>query len=476
MEITLSQTKNTMVILHRHHELECPTSGYSRKNANAAEAYRPLNEYFSTLSLAQQDYIFGIYAEAKDIVDAPITYLEIKEKLTDLVTALYEHTDYQRLENWTIEFGRIGYPPDMSDVIPERYNTRINYTKTDYTNLVVLSMFFKMLTPIWGMFSSAPSSLDVGHRDLNSMELLNRCDIWDKPAMVRLLDYCEALTEKHMDELSPTIITKQLGSVEMPMYFLSLAVIRRISIGEIRSIHDTLIKVTSNFLQSTITNLSGGVRDKKDFSSGEEPESVVERHRISQELADYMIVTEEEAIKDIPRAVKVLSPEGDLDLAMQYIHRIESNPLFSIASYHMLLCGLVAHKLFTLRMYLLLNRQCRLYLIAISAAELHRLGYTELAELMVSSFREQTADTMDIYMVTGGNFAPLSKDLRIQLDGIYTYQRLENYTKAKTNPGVSLIESMVTEINQYIWDDNQVWPTQFRDQIAQLLLKRENEL
>lgn len=476
MEINLSSMKNTMVISHRHHVMECPTSGYSRKNANAAEAYRPLNEYFATLTLAQQDYIFGIYAEVKDIVDAPISYTEIKERLTDLVTNLYENTDYQRLENWTIEFGRIGYPPDMSDVIPERYNTRINYTKTDYTNLVVLSLFFKMLTPIWGLFSSAPSSLDVGHRDLNCMELLNRCDVWDKPAMLRLLDYCEALTEKHMDDLSPTIITKQLGSVEMPMYFLSLAVIRRISIGEIRSIHDTLIKVTSNFLQSTITNLSGGVRDKKEFSSGEEQESVVERHRISQELADYLIVTEEEAIKDIAQAVKVISPEGDVEMAIRCIQRIENNPLFSIGSYHMLLCGLVAHKVFTLRMYLLLSRQCRLYLIGLSAAELHRLGYTELAELMLSCYQEQTTDAIDMYMVTGGNFAPLSKELRLQLDKIYTYQRLENFTKAKTNPGVSLIENMVAEINRYIWDDNQVWPTQFRDQVAQLILKREDEI
>lgn len=475
MEIQLPVDNKTILkLVHRNAEIVCPTNGYNRKNINAVDAFKPLNEYWSTLPMPVQDAYFSLYEETVSIIGEASEYLVVKKKLTDVVTRLFKLVDYEHLTWWTLTHGRVAYNKDMTETVPERYSERLTYTISDYNGLVVLSMFFKMLSPIWSLFSDTPNTLDIGFKEINALELMDDSGIYKLPAMERLADYCAALAEKVAPTLSSAIISKYIGTNEIPKYFLALAIVRRISIGEIRSQHDTLIKIACNFLQSIIKNLAGGVRDKGKFKSdSDDPDSVAERYRISQEIPDYVIVTEESAISDIPRAVKEVHPDGNVQKVLTYIKNINDNLRFSISEYHVPLVCLVCFKITNPRSFILMSREARLNLIGIAAGRLSDMGYQEVANLLISTHEEKDPDDMDMHSVSGFAFTTTTKENKEKLEAIYPNQQHETQIKNKSNPGLLMIETVIDEINNYNWDENLVLPQNLRNIIATLILERE---
>lgn len=480
MEIKIDAIGKTtvMLLVHRQFSLQYPLTKYKRKASDLSDAYKPLNEYWHTMGMSIQDAYFSLYAEALEVMRQQSTYDAVKQELTEIVRKLWEVTDYEALTYWTLNYGNVAYNKAMSDTIAEWYNKRINYTRTDYEGLVVLSMFFKMVSPIWSMFSDTPSTLETSYQNINALELCDTTGIYQLPAMHRLMDYCEALAEEHMPSLSSAIIGKYIGSNEIPKFFLAMAIVRRISVGEIRSSHDTLIKITSNYLRSIIKNLSGGVRDKQNFSGDDDgdDESVAERYWISQKVQDALMVTEEAAIKNLNVSVKHVNPEGNVNKAAAYVKAVSLNPRFSISAYHLILVTLACERISPPSSFMLLTRDGRLHLIGIAAAYYSDTGKQDIANMMLASHSSTNFVDDEVSVVSGFAFSPLSKEEKQQLDDLYPYKIADQGGKTKGNFGTNMIEYMLEEINSYTWDENVQIPTDLRRSLVQLLVEREEKL
>ena len=111
-----------------------------------------------------------------------------------------------------------------------------------------------MITPIWGKLSHRGKHVDKAYKDMVMFELLANSKVHNIPAMHRLRDYCEALTEKDPKKLTPAICL-HMGTSEIPTYFLAVVIVRRIAIGEIRDPERTPIKIAYKFIRSLRTCL-----------------------------------------------------------------------------------------------------------------------------------------------------------------------------------------------------------------------------
>lgn len=479
MEIIITYAGVTSIATqHRDQEMVWPTTALWTKlgTTTTESVYGPLNEYWASLPLSLQDQYFALYRDAYDLVEEESNVDVIHKGLTALAARLYELLDYEHMRQWVLTYGRIAYNDDILDHYTGDYPKRQTYLKAEYNELVVLSMYFKMLTPLWCKYVSATPNMDKLDRELVNYALLDQSRVHEQPAMERLKDYCAALAEKESDKLTPTICT-YMGTSEIPRYFLAMVVVRRISIGEIRDPNKTLIKVAYKFLESKAKNLSNGVRDKfrKGQVDADEPESVVERYRISQTVADYAIEVMEAYVENTQAIVLALNPEGNVAKAESYISVMLNNPRFTIAAYHLPLMGLVVRRAVYPRSCRYVSRDTFVRLIGVAAAWYSDKGYQSLANVLIAARTEKDVDAGDLHSVGGYSFAPLRKDLKEQLEGIYPFIQHDLQGRPLINPGIQMIDEIIAEINLYEWADRGLVPLTLRNDVAELIIKLEHD-
>lgn len=480
MEIEITNTGTTVLrTTHRGQELIWPTTMLWMKlsggGTDTASVYGPLNEYWHILPMDLQDEYQRVYVEAFELIEMETSFEVLQIELRSLVTRLLNLVNHEHLRSWVLEYGRIAYNSDIHDHYTGEYPRRQTYLKDEYNELVVLSMYFKMVTPIWGKFMYVAPPLDPAFKELVTYDLLKESCVHRLPAMDRLKDYCEALAEKDSKALTPAICT-HMGTSEIPRFYLAMVIVRRISIGEFRDSDKTLIKIAYKFLESKAKNLSNGVRDKRiTKSDSDETESVVERYRISQSVPDYAVVAMTAYVDNVPAFVTGLNPQGNVDKALGYIDAIQQNMEFSIGAYHLPLIGLVCKRVIYPRTcQLVKSRDTYLRMIGVTAAWLSDHGYQGLANMMLSCRIEKDPSTVDLYSVGGVALLPLSKGFIEPLEEIYPHQRIDVQGRSQGNPGIMLIDNIVSEINLYEWPDKDTVPTTLRNDIARLICQVED--
>lgn len=485
MHITIKTDNNgsarftRLVTAHRGEELEWmaglwPKLGNS-KVTQGAQVYEPLNEYLMTIPDEDKANLFALYKKAHEKLAMADDIDADKKVLTNIVTKMFNLIDYNHLTEWTLTYGNIAYNQDIHETYTGEYPLRQTYLKEDYNALVVMSMLFKLLTPIWGSFLHAFPTLDSGYKEITAFRLMRKSMVHKLPAMIRFKDYCEALVEKDKSNLTPSILTS-MGTSEIPVYFVALAVVRRISTGEIRNPDKTIIKVAYKYLQSKSKNLSYGVRDKiSGRPDTDEAESVAEKYRISQIVPDYAVVVTEEYIKNIPKIVRDINPKGNITKAQNYAKALKKTVAFDICEYHLPIVGLVCDRVMHSRTCRMLDREAYITLIAVAAAALSDIGYQSIANMILSPHVDTEGD-IDLYAVGGFPFVTLTQENKERLDVLYPNQQYDSAGKPKGNPGVVMINHIVEDINRYGWDNRDVVPANIRNDIVDLLYIREEQL
>lgn len=474
MEITITTNSTAMLVTtHRGYELEWQTTSLWKLGAASTSAiYGPLNEYWQSLNLNTQDATFGLYEEAYRIIESDMDFDTVHEKLKDITAALFDLIDYNYLESWVAQYGHVAYNDDIKPYYTGDYPERQTYLKDEYDALVVISFYFKMITPIWGKLSHRGKHVDKAYKDMVMFELLANSKVHNIPAMHRLRDYCEALTEKDPKKLTPAICL-HMGTSEIPTYFLAVVIVRRIAIGEIRDPERTLIKIAYKFIESRTKNLSNGVRDKrvgKDDSG--KKDAVASRYRISQAVPDAAVVAMSVYINDVPRFVKDLNPEGSVEKAQGYANILKRSPRFSIGYYHKIIAGIVCRDVIYPRTFMLIReRDTLLTVIAETAAWLSDIGMQHIANLMLASKSMPDEDDIDGYTLGGLAINPLLKEHKVALEAHYPFQQQDAQGKSLGNPAITTIDEIVKELNQYDWQDSNAVPPTLRNDLATILIK-----
>lgn len=480
MELRLSEhEKNVIYIYHGNEAVRCPMSRFFQKLSLVANNYIPLNEYWALQPPQFTDRLFSHYQEAAAIIDEGLDYETTIEELTAVTGKIIDLVDYSNLTEWVLTYGGITYNKDMLTDYTGRYERRLTYVKEEYDQLIVFSMLMKMLNPIWGLFASISPNTTDGFNEMSVLRMLEKCDIYRIPAMVRLADYCDAMVEKAKKDktsnsLTSAVLGKHIGISEMPRLYLALVIVQRVSVGEFRNKNDTLIKIIYKYLDYTKNKYSKGVRDKNGFSAdSDEEESVAEKYRISQRVPDNEIATGEAYVENIARFVKDVNPDGNVKKAKAYATLIEKNPYHAIANFHTQFIGLVCDRAISARTCRLMNRRPFIVAIGVTAGWLSDNGYQSLANLLLSPHFERDNESLEIHSVSGFAFSPLTKENKEAVESMYSHQQMDLQGKSKGNPGINMIEQIIGEINSYNWDENMVMPQNLRNEVVELLKLRE---
>jgi hypothetical protein len=176
--------------------IELDVSELIKENPQLLSLYDSVNEYVDTLPVRTQEEIyqtfyklyFGDYRNSFEDPET-VTKLELKiAKVTELL-------NYNNFKIWMNQQShRIGYPDNIkTDYVHDPdMNTTIEktYIKSDYTNLIALIVFLRMLTPLYSEYHNY-IRLITPHHYFRVYMLLVRSGLKNTPEMEKLRTYID---------------------------------------------------------------------------------------------------------------------------------------------------------------------------------------------------------------------------------------------------------------------------------------------
>lgn len=479
MQITIENNPNIIVTTHGdpHYDgtrLVWVTTNHWNKlgRLGTDKVFAPLNEYLASLPPPHQSAIFNIYAQAHAVFDQQLSFDENTRALKPIVENLLACLDFDRLAEWTMRYGNIAYNADIREVYTGEHPRPLTYLKDEYNELVVLSLMLKAVVPIWALYLAGYSdSRGKDYRDTSAFELVTDSMIMTLPAMERLREYCEASAERNSKQFAPAIC-QRLGSDEIPRMFLASAAVRRLAVGDIRNPDKTLIKEVYKYLESTTTGYSKGVRDKRSTKGeNDEPESVSERYRISSTIPDMAVEELEADLEHVDWFCTRLERNAipvDPNRVHELIGRMENNPQFAIADYHLSLAVIPLKDLISIKLIASASRMGVIRAVALAAATYEAQGPTPLCDFLTAG---RTARDLETLAGVGGiPIRELTEAHKEQVEALYPYKQTESSGRPRACPGLVLIQNIVEEVNQYSWGDTPV-PISLREDIANAIIQ-----
>lgn len=449
------------------------TKMWSKLKLETADSiYAPLNEYLATVPSFKQNAIHQEYVNVFMALTTKGNSAEIVEDLKEACANIYSAIDFDHLRKWALTYGGIAYNSDILETYTGEYPRVKTYLKDEYNELVILSFYFKLLTPIWSMYIFHFKNIDSEYKDLAAFDLLSTSAVHENPAMHRLKEYCTALAfGDGKNKKMTTAIYRNIGSNEMPLYFLSMLVVRRLSIGEIRDPNATLIKVGYKFLESKTKTLTNGIIDKvPDNTDNDETETIAEQYRITQKVPDYAIDIAEawlETRSNAEFASFITNNPAELEQVQNLLEIaykcISEGNTFNVHDYHFKLSALICKEIVNPRSLERLSRTAVLKLIAFTAAWLQMHNFSDIMSIFLA-----TSSPSDSSDATRIRTSPLSNENKRLLDLLYPHQH-KGCDHPSKNQGIQFIASTYSQLIEFDYFEEVRIPTDLKDQLAKIL-------
>ena len=214
-----------------------PITLYKQDYFKSDETFSSINAYWAQLPQKEQDEIFEIYENIRELFDSVNGIKELNEALEQLVAQLMEYHRIEAVERWVQTKSGLEVPKSVQaeysfDV--DKNTTRDQtYIYSDYVGLMSLSVILRAMIPIWAVYNKTVRS-DSGKtgKDMHSFQLLKPSALYRCGPMERLRRYISANLNKSAHTGNHTL--ELLCSDDMPEYNLALVCVRKLCLGELR--------------------------------------------------------------------------------------------------------------------------------------------------------------------------------------------------------------------------------------------------
>lgn len=336
----IGQSLSVVRITHRGESLDWDVAktykgGGNKSNSDDGDAlssglFDEINDYLATLSKSEQDRLWDVYRQCKHALTTGEDTASISARLRALVKEMYEIIDFDDLRNHVLKNIKFPYPSSVRETLSENYASRpadTTYIAEDFRGLVVLTIAFRPMVPIWGEFMQiATKDPPPNNREVQAFRLLRDSSIIQRPELMRLQRYVEAATEKTASSdrfIIPTL--RGLGSAEVGIWLTAVVCVRRLPTAPIlrATEKDHVIARVHFSLDNKMRSLDrdmGGIfgskmNEKRSTGGGDENSSLVDAYKMKPDITDGDIAMLNEYARDPYKLLAIRCP----DVPVEYL-------------------------------------------------------------------------------------------------------------------------------------------------------------
>lgn len=466
--VSKEQPLDFVAVEHNGQSVQFATVDFKTANRSILfeELYGHINQFTLTLPPQVQDELFALYVSIDSTFQSVFNPTELYTELQRTVKKFYSHLKYDQFSNWVWFKSDIQYPASLLDVMPiEDINNeekqKLTYLRKDYVELVILSLIYRYMIPVWGEFTARQRKESGStYKESDAFGLIRDSWVATVKPLERLRIYVQCIANKHPD--SDSGILNGTGTENLPDWLLALAVLRRLVCDKLSSTdqRDNIIAKIWTFLdKSTMRSLErrfdGMISDKKAPSGDDASDrtSNLEQYKIKQSFPDGDIVLLNVYTENMESMARKCDPTVDLDKVHECLRCIDELD-FIVEPHHRTLAQWIIAPAIPPKAFDNLSYPSMKRVIACTQAVLWQWGMYDLATLA-------TALPIDAELAMYGDIDkrinPTKLDQLVELYPFY-YRVNKAITDTpeqiarKNNPAIVAIEGIVEELVQRQWE------------------------
>lgn len=323
---------------HNGHETRWTTAPFSKMNFEDDRAmFKHINLFWSTLPEARQQKIFNIYLRIADIFDSTDLNDNIDQLLSEQIEELFEEHPLEEIRHWATLKSDIQFPQpphlpatyvQSTDQIDKNHTREKTYTVGDYIDLICMILQLRTMVPIWGKYIARTGKIaGTAFKEFYAFKLLDHTRFVHEEPIQKLYGYIKSVLPPDGNKAD---ILQGISSEEFPLWNMSLLVVRKLCLSDIRGIDPTpiLIRHISRHIMEKAkridSNTDMAVRSKNESSvSGQSEEnqtSQLEQYKIKEEVSrgdvQFLLHHVQDPYK-VAQAIHAGVSYKDVDLALQ---------------------------------------------------------------------------------------------------------------------------------------------------------------
>jgi hypothetical protein len=462
--VLLSAQVPSVRITHRDVTLSFSISVFGRGNfQNGYDVFEHINEYWAHLSDVDQDAIFAIYTRIHQSTENNLSKDDLIAYLSDQVTQLLEYHHLPLIQDWVMFRSNIHIPDAFGNEylysVDQNTSREKTYTRSDYVQLVALSVALRCMVPVWGEHISYIRK-DSGtlFKEFYAFQLLSKSPLLQSEPIEKLKIYIDNIAGA--GKFDPNNTLKGISSEDFGYWLLSLVCVRRLCIGDIRGLDPRANMVTFIYkyiiqkVHSNDNNFENIIKEKKFDDRSQDSEnkiSTLERYKIKTNISPGEIVELEYSVRDIRGMANRLSTQISPDMLERSLLTSDRLIKERILDPQITLLRWVFKSVISPRGIMYLSAPMIVRALGALEAVLWARGHRYLALLatshMVHSDREMVISPVDSKM-------RVPKELNDELISLYPYQKSLPTRKVEVkeiNRVAESIDRMADQLMMFSW-------------------------
>ncbi len=389
------------VTSHKGEELSWDVSMHDRsKIANKELMVKHINGFFESLPMETQDALWACYTKIYEVLQKVHEYESLVTVLQNQIKKFFKIATPAQFAEWLSLKGNVGNP----STVLESYEPNSKYSgidrfqertclRSDYREILVLSLGLHAMLPIFGQFIARTEKLvGVNYKEQKTLPLITESDLFKTRAVEWLTNYIEATLAKVPK--SDSAIIGGLATVDVPDWLLAKVLIRKLPIeefpvnGDDNNIIIKIYHAVNNGLTGRDRNFLGTVTEKNRDRTGDSEKdrsSHAEKYKVKTETSIGDREPDGVYLENYVNAALRLDPEVNVDMVEDCVAAVLKLGSEQMLEHAVVMMQWVLAPVITPLSLPLLDAQIQMRGIGVTQALLWHWGYHDLAALMTAT-------------------------------------------------------------------------------------------
>ncbi len=460
--VDVIKKKLLMTVMHNGQILTFSGTTFRSNIFEEEDVFRIINLYLQSLPANTQTMLFEYFAKIKYDLENIWDKNALYSHLSNIVAEIYNLFNFDMVKDWILKNIHIpnleinftgSYEPSMDDS-GSRDQT---YLRSDYTDLVTLSILLRLMLPIWHEFiERTKKEYGNSFKEYYAFRILRNSNLYHCRAMEKLITWISFPITAHLDDSQ--LILSGISSEDIPQWLLALVVIRRLIVGRIEGIDPNvhLITYIHKFVIRKIqtSKLSGPdmIRQKttRVDDENEDKESTLDRYKIKYNVSPGEIVEMEFALSNTANLITILAPNLDPKLVESNLQTIQRLQSVKLIDEQIILLSWVTSKVVSPKGILYLNKSFLLNIMAVAQAIYTDMGYPTIG-FMLTAYPVETADYL---LTTTDGKSRIPKEIIDELNYHYPFVKRSGRKSTTTkviSPALAAVDRIVAGFSTKSW-------------------------